>query len=432
MSSLLDTPVTEKEKAALRAHLIRQYKGKILIAEDGEHSPLGPSSAKRWLNCPGSVRATKNLPDPPSPYAISGTASHYLSDICRKKGEKPRKYLGWKIAVVRGRSQEVVDVDQARVDSVQTFIDYVNELPGRQMFEERVQYEIFVKRGFGTMDHASAEEKLCHIVDYKDGQGIQVYARENEQLKLYALGWWLDFGWLYPDVEEFMLHIVQPRIDHDDKWPISRKDLLQWAADVVRPGALLTERPDAPFKAGPWCSDNFCKIRRRCEVRANSILNEYLGDFESLDEAEAIIDTMQAEIPVISDERAAELLHLQTKTIAFFKDVKAHVFSQLQQGHTVGDWKIVEGRSKRRWKFDDDTIAFVLTDEGLSDDDIWTKKLITAPQAEALLGKTHSVMRTHVRKPPGKPTLVHADDKRKPMRLEDLKEFGNLDLEEED
>lgn len=425
-------PLIESELRERRAQLLRAHKNKILIVEDGEHSPLGPSSAKRWINCPGSVRATANVPDPPSTFATSGTGSHHLSDVCRQRGEKPRIYLGWKIAVCRGRTQDIIDIDQARVDSVQTFIDYVNELPGRQMYEARVQYEIFVKKGFGTMDHASAEEAICHIVDYKDGQGIQVYARDNAQLKLYAIGWWLDFGWLYPDVEMFRLHIVQPRLDHDDYWDISRADLLKWADTVVRPAAILTQQPNAPFKAGPWCSDNFCRIRRTCKVRADSVLNAYLGDFESLDEAVEIAAELSAAVPTLSNAEASAMLRLAKDSLAFFKDVKAHVMSQLQKGEDCADWKLVEGRSKRRWKFDDETIAFVLTDEGLSDDDIWTKKIITAPQAESLLGKKNPVMKSHVRKPPGKPTLVSGEDPRRPMLLEDLKEFGNLDLEEED
>ncbi len=410
------------------------FKGlaKLLIVEVGEHSPLGPSSAERWINCPASVRATANVPDPPSSFAISGTASHHLSDVCRKNGEHPRKYLGWKIAVRRGKDETVVDVDQARVDSVETFIDYVNELPGRQMFEARVQYEIFVKRGFGTMDHASAEELICHIVDYKDGQGHQVFATDNSQLKLYAVGWWLDFGWLYPDVTTFRLHIVQPRLDHDDWWDISRRDLLKWADEVVRPAALMTQRPDAPFKAGEWCSANFCRIRRTCKVRANTILSEYLGDFQNLGEASDTLDVLVESAGQIDNDEAAQYLSLMDRTVAFFKDVKAHVMSQLQQGHACADWKLVEGRSRRQWKAAPEVIADILEQNGMAEEDIWTKNLITAPQAEKLLGKGHEVMRSYVQKPTGKPKLAPGTDKRKPMTLDALEEFSNLDLEEEE
>lgn len=416
----------------LPSEMRERLRARILVVEDGEHSPLGPSSAERWINCPASVRATANVPDPPSVFAISGTASHHLSDVCRKAGEHPRKYLGWKIAVRRGGDETLVDVDQARVDSVETFIDYVNDLPGRQMFEARVQYEIFVKRGFGTMDHASAEDTICHIVDYKDGQGHQVFAANNSQLKLYAVGWWLDFGWMYPDVEVFRLHIVQPRLDHDDHWDISRRDLLKWAADVVRPAALLTQRPDAPFKAGDWCSANFCRIRRTCKVRANTILSEYLGDFGNLNEASEKLDDLKASASAISNDEAADYLSLMDRTISFFKDVKAFVMSQLQQGHPCADWKLVEGRSSRQWKASPEVIADILEEHGMSEEDIWTKKLITAPKAEKLLGKGHEVMRSYVRKPTGKPKLAPGSDKRKPMTLDALEEFSNLDLEEEE
>ena len=68
---------------------------KVLTATDGLHSALGASSADRWMNCPASVAVTRNMREPSSVFAASGTASHHLSDVCRRNNEQPRKYLGW-------------------------------------------------------------------------------------------------------------------------------------------------------------------------------------------------------------------------------------------------------------------------------------------------------------------------------------------------
>ena len=400
---------------------------KLLVVSDGEHSPLGPSSAKRWLNCPGSVLATKKMPDENSIFAIKGTAAHHLSDLCRTHNVHPSKYLGWGIDVRRGASSTVIDVDQEMVDSVQYFIDYVNALPGVQSYEARIQYEHYVEKGFGTMDHASAEEELVHIVDFKDGQGVQVYAEDNPQLKLYALGYWLDYGWAYPNVKRFKLHIVQPRLDHTDDWEISLDDLLVWAHEVVAPGALRTKDPNAPLVPGPWCSENFCRIRRTCAVRANQLAASVVGEFENLDELEEKAERLPGSHALLTNDEIARLMKLKGLFTSFFKDLSGYTMSELQQGHPVGDFKLVAGKTRRVWTFADNDIAQLLLEAGLTEDDVWTKKILSPPKAEKRIGKKHPLMETHVRKISGKPTLVDGNDKRPALSADTLREFGDLD-----
>ncbi|MDE2020994.1 MAG: DUF2800 domain-containing protein, partial [Patescibacteria group bacterium] len=51
------------------------------------HSPLGASSAERWLHCPGSIALAKKivLPDAEeSEYAKEGTAAHEAAAFCLK------------------------------------------------------------------------------------------------------------------------------------------------------------------------------------------------------------------------------------------------------------------------------------------------------------------------------------------------------------
>ncbi len=46
------------------------------------HSILGGSSALRWVNCPGSVFYTKDLPpEAPSEAALEGTKAHELAEM---------------------------------------------------------------------------------------------------------------------------------------------------------------------------------------------------------------------------------------------------------------------------------------------------------------------------------------------------------------
>ena len=48
----------------------------------GKHALLSPSSADRWMTCPGSVLLTKDLPEDTSPYAQEGANYHTLAQIC--------------------------------------------------------------------------------------------------------------------------------------------------------------------------------------------------------------------------------------------------------------------------------------------------------------------------------------------------------------
>ena len=58
------------------------------------HARLAPSAAKRWMNCPASVRATEDLPDSTSEAAAEGTAAHELCSHCLMTGDDPATFLG--------------------------------------------------------------------------------------------------------------------------------------------------------------------------------------------------------------------------------------------------------------------------------------------------------------------------------------------------
>ena len=46
------------------------------------HAKLSPSSAYRWIACPGSIRLSAGIPDTSSVFAEEGTAAHELCELC--------------------------------------------------------------------------------------------------------------------------------------------------------------------------------------------------------------------------------------------------------------------------------------------------------------------------------------------------------------
>lgn len=376
-----------------------------------QHSPLGPSAAERWLACPGSVLLTADIEDIDSWYAAEGNAAHELSEWCRVHKTPADTYRGHTIVV--GEHEFVVE--QEMIDGVNEFVEYVEQWPGEALYEMRVHYTDYVPNGFGTLDDGRIINKLARVTDLKYGKGVQVYADDNPQLKLYGLGLYHDYRHLY-DFDQFILTVHQPRLDHVDVFEIRLRELLDWTHDVVIPTAQAAMKPGAPIVAGDHC--RFCPARRVCKVRAEFVVKTVFdsNDFHNLDSPRAFLT---------NDELYAVWLKLGTMQ-AWCKDIDEQALSEVSKGVAVGDLKLVEGRSNRIWKGDEDAVFAGLALEVDDPDLLWEKKLISPTKAEKLLGKKVDISDLII-KPPGKPKLARGSDKRESLAIDAEKEFSSLD-----
>ena len=402
---------------------------KMIWLAEGAHSPLGPSAAERWLNCPASVRATRGIEEVVSPYAVEGTAAHLISQRCREHGLDAAKFLGYTVQVrcSDGEDHPAV-VAQSMVDSVNSFIEYVSDLPGDPVYEAQVRYDKWVKGGFGTADDARLGDGLCYVTDFKHGEGVQVFAKDNPQLMCYALGILHDYGDLY-NITDFQLAICQPRLDHIDEWRISVHDLIDWGLRVLQPGSWLTEANNAPFKAGRWCQ--FCRIKGTCRARAEWSLQQVTGSPNDFDDLTAApVDPVI--VNTLTPDDVSKILYNVDVIATWLKDVKAWAIRELQQGHAVADWKMVEGRSRRSWREQEPmALAGLLALEASGrhpSDFLEPIKLLSPPKVEKLLGKKEGkpIVAKYAIKTAGKPTLAPGDDKRPALTVDALKEFEDL------
>jgi hypothetical protein len=375
------------------------------------HSPLGPSSASRWINCPGSVLLTEGVPDKSSIYAAYGTVAHTVAEKCRQQDRPADAFFDWRMKTEVDGKQVEITVDRAMVDGVNVFLEYVNSIPcDVALTESRLSYDSLIPGGFGTVDDIRINGTHCTVTDLKFGTGVKVYAKENEQMMLYAVGFLLDLGWMYEGIETFTLVISQPRLDHLDEWDISVKDLMEWMTTVAVPAAETAMEEDALVTPGRWCQ--FCKIRDRCRSRVNFVLS--------------ISDKMESAV-IDNYELSLILPHLATIR-GFANDMEALAHSEISAGSVVGDYKLVEGRSNRSWIDPETAEKSMKSTYKLSKKSIYSvPKLLSPTQFEKLFGKKHPILSRFVHKPIGKPVLVEGSDPRPRFEVNAREEFDGME-----
>ncbi len=380
-----------------------------LLAIEDEHSILGPSGGDRWMKCPGSVQLGRKFGDTASSYADEGNFGHDISQLCRVNGYPAKHYIG--LVSKCGR----FTCDKAFADAIQQFLDYVHEFEADQvLIEERVDYTAWVEGGFGTLDDGRLTERTASITDLKMGQGVKVYAKDNTQMKLYALGVFQDWGHLF-DFDKFQLNIVQPRLDHIDEWTISTKELLLWARDQVEPTAKIALGDDAPFQPGKHCQ--FCRARDNCVHRKEWMMLQMLDE---LDDLESIKDP-----DLMTNDQLYEAMSVIDLMRNWCNDIERRTLAEVQAGRDVGNpsYKLVAGRTARKWR-DEADAEKALRGAKLKVKEIFPPKLISPPQAEKLLGKKHPILTEQVQVTTGKPVLVPPTDPR-PSVVADISELDD-------
>ena len=371
-----------------------------------KHSLLSASSSHRWLNCPPSARLCESYEDKGSDYAAEGTDAHSLCEF------KLKTVLGMD---VQDPTENLSYYSEEMEDCAKDYAAYVLELVEAAkknssdpviLIEQRLDYSRFVESGFGTGDCVIVADGTLTIVDYKHGRGILVEADNNPQMMLYALGALEIFDGIY-DIETVCMTIYQPRRSSVSTFTLSKEDLYQWAEDTLTPAAELAYAGNGNYQCGEWCQ--FCKAKHDCRERAEYNLELAKFDFRLP--------------PLLTDENVEEILGRIDGLVSWANDIKEYALQAAVGGKEWHGWKLVEGRSNRRYT-DETVVAEVVTAAGF---DPYERKVMGVTAMTSLLGKKRfeEVLGGYIEKPQGKPTLVPESDKRPAINTakQDFNEF---------
>ena len=369
------------------------------------------SASARWLSCPASVIEVRNYENRTSSAAEEGSSAHQLGEIglmADHTYEDLLTYIGKTLS-----DAPTVEVNKEMVDYVWGYIEYCRSFEGDRYVEVQVDYSPWASEGFGTSDFICIGEERGYVVDLKYGKGIAVSAENNTQAKLYALGVFNDYDMIYEFDDEYVfeMHIYQPRRDNYSVAEITVGELKAFGEEVRE--AVAKSMGDNPEYHPTEKGCLWCAHKVNCTA-LQKFTEETIG---------SLFDDLTLPNPVEVDHE--KVLRSKPLIESWLKAVEQHTFERLNNGENVEGFKLVAGRTTRKWH--DEAQAALELAEVAEEEKLFTKKFLTVPQAEKLLGKAKfkEAFTDLVNISDGKPTLAFAEDKRSDIR-DCTNEFENI------
>ena len=321
---------------------------------------VGGSTAKRVINCPGSVALVAKMPPKQSStYADRGTLLHNaMATILDSDTVTPESMLWttYKGETLTGEllnekilpalaALDAVDPEGVMEYAVETVVGFGAYLPGV----------------FGSADLLGRLGNRAVVLDWKFGDGVAVSAEENEQGLFYAAAAMRtpETAWVFEGAEEVEIVIVQPPAVK--RWVTTVKRVKEFERSLKR-AVKASAMPDAAIVVGDHC--RWCAAKPLCPKMTGAVDRAVKVQLENLP-----AETIGAYLG------NADLLE------DWIKDLRALAMTMMEGGTKVPGYKLVAKRSVRKW-LDEGKANKALAAMGI---DPVKLELVSPAQAEKLL-----------------------------------------------
>jgi hypothetical protein len=257
-----------------------------------KHSELSASGSERWLNCPASVKLSREVePLPDSKAALEGTKAHDLLEMWLNHYLR----VGAKNILIKGYPADMIEAVKKAVSFIVKRSHQKELIP-----EEKISLEFIHPSMFGTADVQIVEHfGELEVWDYKHGVGkvvdiVDKSGEINSQLAYYALGVAHKFDF---DFEKITIGVIQPRAKfyksskhgeeyHDESGfirskTLTPKELKRWV-DKFKRGVDAVHSKDPDINPGSWCW--FCPAKKICpeyvDQRASTMFDDNEAFFD--------------------------------------------------------------------------------------------------------------------------------------------------------
>jgi hypothetical protein len=330
-----------------------------------QHSNIvGGSTAKRVINCPGSVALVQKMPPrPSSKYADEGTLLHNVMAELIMGDEAPEYYLGTRYED-QILTQELID------NKIKPALEALDAIDAKRVMEieaeTRVGFGDLLPGVFGSTDLIGRLGNRAVVLDWKFGDGVVVEVEENPQLMFYAAAAMRtpEAQWAFEGATEIEMVIVQP--PEVRRWVTTPERIAKFELELVQ-AVKQAMKPDAQLAVGDHC--RWCAAKPICPKMTGAVDRALKLQLDSL------------EAPQISVYlKNADLLE------DWIKDLRALALQMLESGAKLPEYKLVAKRAIRSWS-DEEKAKVALFAYGLTESEVMETSVVSPAKAEKALKK---------------------------------------------
>ena len=325
---------------------------------------VGGSTAKRVINCPGSVALVATMPQQEgSSYANEGSLLHEAIAIVLDTACAPEDMVGFE---ARGLTLTQDLLERKLLPALDLLNEYDPATKLEFKTEEVVSFGDLMPGVFGSSDIVGRLEGRAVILDWKFGDGVMVEAEENMQLMFYAAAALRTpaCAWAFDGVTEIDCVIIQP--PYIRVWTTTLDRIAAFERQLVR-AVAASGLPSAPLADGDWCK--WCTAKPICPIKT--------GQLDRI---------KQVAMQSIDVNKLASYLAVADDVEDFIKSVRALAHQMLENDMPVPGYKLVAKRATRHWA-DPTTAQDALIGLGLTKTDVTKTELLSVAQAEKVLKK---------------------------------------------